>query len=497
MSSGLGRVEDRSGETTGEIDLSRLPGPRADPDDEAPAAAGSAPAADHGPTPTLRARRGRSATSRGHDEPPPDARDAEPATRGPTTSRSPTTRGPTNRSPTARCTATSCTGWSPPGTAVLTTSDLHGRRDISVLSGPRCFLRVLDATRLAFPDEGGSRPPRSARTSPRPPAWACSSSTTTAVAGLHLDGTARVVPADELRAEHPDLPESPVPGRSTDVWVVVEVGDLYPLDGDDVPASGPAGPRPPRRPSGAARAARWWRSASSACWCCCSGRCRSCSRCRAGGRRRRAAAAPAPAAARRPGRSAGAARAGAPGPRPRHRGRRRRRAPRDRRRRRARRGHRARVRRAGRARLRPRDPRRPDGHPRARPDAPGAARPHPRVRGAGQPALLHRRGDPRRATRRRRAPRSTGRCSTASRAWRRTTGWACGARPACPEPALPDEGRGSVRDLRGDLRRAARPAPGPRRAPRRRGPRTSSTPTTRRRGCPSSSATGRRRSRGA
>lgn len=58
--------------------------------------------------------------------------------------------------------------------------------------------------------------------------------------GLHLDGTARVVPADELRAEHPDLPESPVPGRATDVWVVVEVGDLYPLDGDDVPRFGAA-----------------------------------------------------------------------------------------------------------------------------------------------------------------------------------------------------------------------------------------------------------------
>ncbi|MFC5065205.1 pyridoxamine 5'-phosphate oxidase family protein [Actinomycetospora atypica] len=229
MNGGLGRVEDRSGETTGEIDLSRLPGPRAADDDEA-----GPPRGVTGEAPPDEAR----------PEPDPDPQDAwTDDDAGPDDwDEEPFPDGPLHGDVLHRVVAA--------GTAVLATSDLHGRRDISVLSGPRCFLRVLDATRLAFPDEGEE--------------------STTAVRanlaevaglgmllvdhdgrrGLHLDGTARVVPAAELRAEHPDLPESPVPGRPTDVWVVVEVGDLYPLDGDDVPRFGagrPAAAPPPER----------------------------------------------------------------------------------------------------------------------------------------------------------------------------------------------------------------------------------------------------------
>ena len=225
MSSGLGRVEDRSGETTGEIDLSRLPGPRAADDDEAAARsaddeAGPRSADDEaGPRPAddqaaPRAADGGDAWS--DDDPEPDAWSDEPFP-----------DGPLHGDVLHRVVAA--------GTAVLATSDLHGRRDISVLSGPRCFLRVLDAKRLAFPDEG-----EESTTAVRANLAEAAGLGMLLVdhdgrRGLHLDGTARVVPAQELRAEHPDLPESPVPGRSTDVWVVVEVGDLYPLDGDDVP----------------------------------------------------------------------------------------------------------------------------------------------------------------------------------------------------------------------------------------------------------------------
>ncbi|MDL5157820.1 pyridoxamine 5'-phosphate oxidase family protein [Actinomycetospora termitidis] len=140
-------------------------------------------------------------------------------------------------------------------TAVLATSDRDGRTDVHVLSGPRCFLRVLDAGRFAFPDEG-VEPTSAARgnivESPRVGMLLVDDAGPRR-RGLHVDGTARVVPDAELRAEFADLPTHPVPGRDTDVWVVVEVGDLYPLDGADVPPLGPGAAPVAAAPTGGGR----------------------------------------------------------------------------------------------------------------------------------------------------------------------------------------------------------------------------------------------------
>jgi endonuclease YncB( thermonuclease family) len=136
-------------------------------------------------------------------------------------------------------------------TAVLATADRDGTQDVSVLAGARCFLRVLDRNRFAFPDTG-VEPLTAARANlAETPGVAMLLLVGGTRRALHLNGTARVVPAAELRAEDPTVPEAPVPGESTDVWVVVEVGDLYPLDGEEAPVLGGPRPVPPPAPGGA------------------------------------------------------------------------------------------------------------------------------------------------------------------------------------------------------------------------------------------------------
>ncbi len=127
--------------------------------------------------------------------------------------------------------------------AVIATADVRGERDVAVLSGGACFLRALDATHLAYPD-AGLDPVTASRSniteSPGVALLLVASDGRGGRRGLHLNGQATVVLHDELRARHADLPVNPVSGHPTDVWVVVEVGDAYPLDGDDVPPLGPA-----------------------------------------------------------------------------------------------------------------------------------------------------------------------------------------------------------------------------------------------------------------
>ena len=145
--------------------------------------------------------------------------------------------------------------------AIVATSDAHGDRDVTVLAGSRCFVRVLDAHHLAYPDEGLEPMTASRSNLAEAPGIAMLLVESGDEAGarggraLHLNGTARAVPADEMRSEYSDLPSDPVPGHSTDVWVVVDVGDAYVLDGDDVPPLGGAG-RPAAAPAGGASSRR-------------------------------------------------------------------------------------------------------------------------------------------------------------------------------------------------------------------------------------------------
>ncbi len=136
-------------------------------------------------------------------------------------------------------------------TAILATTDRDGVGDVSVLAGARCFLRVLDRDRFAFPDTGTEAATAARANLAETPAVAMLLLVGGTRRALHVNGTARVVPAAELRAEDPTVPEAPVPGEPTDVWVVVEVGDLYPLDGEDAPVLGGPRPTPAPAPAGA------------------------------------------------------------------------------------------------------------------------------------------------------------------------------------------------------------------------------------------------------
>ena len=141
---------------------------------------------------------------------------------------------------------------------VVATADAHGERDIAVLAGPRATVHRLDGRHLAYPDEGVT-PMSAGRANlaeePGIGLLLLGPGADGSRRALHVNGTARVVPDAELRDEHPDLPVDPVAGRATDVWVVVEVGDVYVLEGEDAPpvagsaaavsAASPASPTSP------------------------------------------------------------------------------------------------------------------------------------------------------------------------------------------------------------------------------------------------------------
>ncbi|WP_051871838.1 pyridoxamine 5'-phosphate oxidase family protein [Streptomyces sclerotialus] len=110
----------------------------------------------------------------------------------------------------------------------LATADRHGECDSTFRAGPPGFVRVLDERTLVYPEYRGNGVMASlGNISENPQLGILFVDFLRDRIGLHVNGRAWVVPDEEMRVRHPDLPVDPVPGRRAQLWVVVEVTEAY------------------------------------------------------------------------------------------------------------------------------------------------------------------------------------------------------------------------------------------------------------------------------
>ncbi|MDF3291342.1 MULTISPECIES: pyridoxamine 5'-phosphate oxidase family protein [Streptomyces] len=110
----------------------------------------------------------------------------------------------------------------------LSTADRDGECDSSFRAGPPGFIRVLDDRTLTYPEYRGNGVMASlGNIRQNPHVGILMIDFSRDRIGLHVNGRARLVPDDLMRATHPDLPVDPVPGRRPQVWVEVAVVEAY------------------------------------------------------------------------------------------------------------------------------------------------------------------------------------------------------------------------------------------------------------------------------
>ncbi|MFG2093092.1 pyridoxamine 5'-phosphate oxidase family protein [Streptomyces sp. NPDC048612] len=110
----------------------------------------------------------------------------------------------------------------------LATADRHGDCDSTFRAGPPGFIQVLDDRTLAYPEYRGNGVMASVgNISENPRLGILMIDFTRDRIGLHINGRARVVMDEEMRAQYTGLPVDPVPGRRAQLWVAVEVEEAY------------------------------------------------------------------------------------------------------------------------------------------------------------------------------------------------------------------------------------------------------------------------------
>ncbi|QPP10742.1 pyridoxamine 5'-phosphate oxidase [Streptomyces bathyalis] len=110
----------------------------------------------------------------------------------------------------------------------LATADASGECDSSFRAGPAGFLQVLGERTLAYPEYRGNGVNASlGNIQENPHLGIMLIDFTRARIGLHINGRARIVEDEELRALYPDLADDQVPGRRAQLWVHVEVEEAY------------------------------------------------------------------------------------------------------------------------------------------------------------------------------------------------------------------------------------------------------------------------------
>ncbi|MFH8628692.1 pyridoxamine 5'-phosphate oxidase family protein [Streptomyces lydicus] len=110
----------------------------------------------------------------------------------------------------------------------LATADRHGECDSTFRAGPPGFIQVLGDRTLAYPEYRGNGVMASiGNISENPRLGMLVIDFTRDRIGLHINGRARVVLDEEMRAAHPGLPVDPIPGRRAQLWVTVDVEEAY------------------------------------------------------------------------------------------------------------------------------------------------------------------------------------------------------------------------------------------------------------------------------
>jgi uncharacterized protein len=108
------------------------------------------------------------------------------------------------------------------------TADGHGECDATLRAGPAGFVQVLDERQLAYPEYRGNGVMVSlSNLSENPRVGLLMVDFVRDLIGLDVNGRARIVEDDDLRAAYPSLPAADVPGRRVALWVVVEVEEAY------------------------------------------------------------------------------------------------------------------------------------------------------------------------------------------------------------------------------------------------------------------------------
>lgn len=110
----------------------------------------------------------------------------------------------------------------------LSTADARGECDSTFRAGPPGFLHVLDAKTVAYPEYRGNGVMASlGNIQENPHVGILMIDFCRDRIGLHVNGTARLLADELMRAMHPDLPMDPVPGRRPQLWVEVSVAEAY------------------------------------------------------------------------------------------------------------------------------------------------------------------------------------------------------------------------------------------------------------------------------
>ncbi|GAA4476675.1 pyridoxamine 5'-phosphate oxidase family protein [Rhodococcus olei] len=108
------------------------------------------------------------------------------------------------------------------------TSAADGTCDVSLRAGPPGFVHVFDADLVGYPEYQGNGVMASlGNIVENPHVGLFMADFVTDLIGLHVNGSADIVPDDEVRLAHPDLPEERVRGRRAERWVLVHVEEAY------------------------------------------------------------------------------------------------------------------------------------------------------------------------------------------------------------------------------------------------------------------------------
>ena len=112
--------------------------------------------------------------------------------------------------------------------AFIATADRRGSCDCSFRAGPAGFVRVLDASTLAFPEYRGNGVMASAANiGDTGSAALLFIDFTRDVIGLHVNGRAELVTVGQMREQAPSFCDDEHPGRRPVLWVVVRVEEAY------------------------------------------------------------------------------------------------------------------------------------------------------------------------------------------------------------------------------------------------------------------------------
>lgn len=110
----------------------------------------------------------------------------------------------------------------------LSTADGHGECDCTLRAGPAGFVLALDEKTIAYPEYRGNGVMASlGNILENPHVGILMVDFGRDRIGLHVNGRARIVPDELMRAWTPDLPVDPVPGRRAQAWVEVDVEEAY------------------------------------------------------------------------------------------------------------------------------------------------------------------------------------------------------------------------------------------------------------------------------